>query len=194
MNSRIKQQIDFLKEIDKLKHIERKIKLNGRKLFETDAEHAWHVAMFVLLFEKDLPKFDVAKTLKIILIHDLVEIYAGDTFAYDKLGKSNQKEREKKAAKKLFSQLPQQIEKELWQLFLEFENKASKEAKIADSFDKLQPILQNILNGGQSWKKYNVSINDIDSYKRPSMIHDKIMMEIYESFLKDIEKKKLAKK
>ena len=193
-SKRTKKIIGFLKEIDKLKHVERKIKLRGRSRLETDAEHSWHVAMFVILFEKDLPKIDIAKTLKIALIHDLVEIYAGDTFAFDIKNNKSQKFREEKAAKRLFGTLPEDLKKDFFKLYREYENSSSKEGKIAQSFDKLQPIMQNIMNRGFSWKKYNVEFENIDSYKKKFMTHDKNILKVYNLFLKEIKKRGLAAK
>jgi len=193
MNSkRTNQLIEFLKVIEKTKQIERQIYISGRQRLETDAEHAWHVAMFVVLFEKEFPKLDVAKMLKMALIHDLVEIYAGDTFAFDKNHKKSQKEREDKAAKRLFKKLPKDLEKEFWSFYQEYENSTTQESKIAKSFDKLQPILQNILSQGKSWKKHQVTYNDIDDYKHQFMTHDRVIIEIYNKLLKEIRKKKLV--
>lgn len=117
MNSkRIDKLIKFLKEIDKLKFIERKVYLSDQKRYENDVEHSWHVAMFILLFEKDFPELDIEKMLKMALIHDIIEIYAGDTFLYDEEGRKTKKERERKAAKKLFAMLPTDIRKEFFEL------------------------------------------------------------------------------
>lgn len=193
MNSkRTNQLIDFLKTIEKAKHIERKVYLSGMDRPESDAEHSWHVAMFVILFEKEFPRLNTSRMLKMALIHDLVEIYAGDTFAFDKDHQKSQKEREERAAEKLFKKIPKDLEKDFWQLFKEYENGITKEGQIARSFDKLQPILQNILSHGDAWKKHNVSYKDIDDYKRQFMNHDPIILEIYQKLLKEAKKKKLV--
>lgn len=187
---RKKQLLEFLKEIEKFKSIERHIYLdNGRK--ENDAEHTWHVAMFLLLFQNDLPKdLDFIKMLKMVLIHDLCEIYAGDTFFFDK-DKGNKKERESNAAKKLFSKLPGDLQEEFIKLFSEYHACETKEAKFVSSFDKLQPILQNIVTKGKSWKKYNINYEMLSSKKEVYMKHDKFIMEIYNSLLKEIRDKNL---
>lgn len=189
MNSkRINQLLSFLKEIEKLKHVERRVFLSGDDRPESAAEHAWHMAMFVMLFEKEFPKLNVEKMLKMALIHDLVEIYAGDTFAYDGEGKKTQNEREMKAAKKLFKRLPKDIEKEFWRLFLDFDERRTPEGRVANSFDKLQPIIQVIICKGGAWRKNKIKLEDIDGYKRQFMIHDKKVMSIYDKILSEVKK------
>lgn len=192
MESRTDKLLSFLKEIEKFKKIEREIFYADVDRQETDAEHAWHLAMFLILFEKDLPQdADLKKMLKLALMHDLVEIYAGDTFAFDKEAKKNQKEREMDAAKKLFSQLPDDLEKEFMDLFIEFEEEKTKEAQIVQSFDKLQPMLQNIIADGKAWKKNNVTYKDIEDYKRKRMEHNEFILGIYTKLLAEAKDKKL---
>lgn len=187
MNDRIKTIINFLKEIEKFKYIEREIYLNHRK--ESDAEHAWHLAMFLVLFEKDLPcNLNKEKMIKMALIHDLVEIYAGDTFFFDEEGRKGKKERELKAAKKLFAQLPEDLENEFHGLFNEFENSETKEAKIVQSFDKIQPIIQNICSGGKSWIKHDINYEKLDENKRKYAEHDEKIMEIYNKVMEEVKK------
>lgn len=189
MNSkRTNKLLSFLKTIEKFKHVERRVFRSGDDRPESAAEHAWHTAMFVMLFEKEFPKLDTEKMLKIALIHDLVEIYAGDTFAYDEVGKKTQNEREMKAAKKLFRKLPRDLEKEFWQLFLDYEENGSKEARVVKSFDKLQPMLQVVICNGGAWRKHKITYADIDGYKRQFMIHDKKTMAIYNQILKEVKK------
>lgn len=193
MNSkRTNQLIKFLKTIEKSKHIERKVFRSGDDRPESAAEHAWHTAMFVVLLGKEFRHLDREKMLKISLVHDLVEIYAGDTFAYDKDGKKTQSSREMKAAKKLFGQLPKDLEKEFWQLFLDYEKGRTPEGRTVMSFDKLQPILQVIICKGGAWKKHKISYEDIDGYKRQFMIHNKTILEIYNKLLKEIKRGKLV--
>jgi putative hydrolase of HD superfamily len=184
MESRMDKLISFLKEIDKFKIIERKIWCTGLNHVESDAEHAWHVAMFLFLFEKDLPKgLDFARMLKLALMHDLVEIYAGDTFAYDKENRKSKKEREAKSAEKLFSQLPEDLQSEFKALLEEYEEKTTKESQFVHSFDKIQPILQNLITDGKTWKTYNIKYKDIDDYKRKMMLHNDIVLVVYEKLL-----------
>lgn len=194
MSKRTNKIIDFLKEIEKLKLIERKVFLSDKKRFENDAEHSWHLAMFIILFEKDLPQnLDIKKMLKMALIHDLVEIYAGDTFFFDKEGHKTKKEREEKAAKKLFKKLPEELEKEFHDLFSEHEAAKTKESKFVKSFDQLQPMLQNIISGGYGWKLNHTTEEDVQNHKKDYMIHDKFILEIYTKLFNEAKKKKLLK-
>lgn len=190
--NRTKKILSFLKEIDKFKYIERKILLSKRARPETDAEHSWHLAMFVILFEKEFKNLDITKTLKIALTHDLVEIYAGDTYTFDYEGKKSQREREIKAAKKLFTKLPKDLEKEFTNLFLDYEDGLSEEGKLARAFDKIQPILQNIIVNGKNWKKQKISFEDVNNLKRKFMIHDKKILNIYNQLMKEVKEKKLT--
>ena len=148
--------------------------------------------MFLLLFEKELPNnLDTKRMLKLALMHDLVEIYAGDTFAFDKKNQATKKERELQSAKKLFSQLPEDLDKEFTELFDEYESAKTSEARIVKSFDKIQPILQNLCSEGKSWKKHSITFSDIDKYKRKHMEHNSFILKIYEKLLNDAKKRRL---
>lgn len=191
MPSRIDTLLDFLKEIEKMNLIERKTLHSDRKRHESDSEHSWHVAMFLILFQKDLTKnIDTLKTLKMILIHDLVEIYAGDTFLFDKKRRRTKVARERRAAKKLFSKLPKDLQKEFTDLFNEFESGKTTESKIAKSLDKLQPVLQNMLSDGILWQKYKITESLIHQYKRHYMVHDPTILLAYEKLVEEARKKK----
>lgn len=124
MNSkRINKLISFLKEIDKAKLVERRVLVSDLSRYENDAEHSWHTAMFAWLFKDDLPKnLDIDKVIRMLLIHDLGEIYAGDTFAFDKVNKKTQPGRETKAIKKLFKKLPKDLNGEFFKLYYEYED------------------------------------------------------------------------
>jgi len=192
MDNRTNKILSFLQEIEKYKTIEREVWCSNLDRAESDAEHSWHIAMFLLLFEKELPEnLDSKRMLKIALMHDLVEIYAGDTFAFDKKKRATKKQRESKSAKKLFSQLPKDLNKEFSDLFEEYEEAKTSEAKIIKSFDKIQPILQNICSNGKSWKKHSITFSDIDEYKRKHMEHNDFILKIYEKLLNDAKKKSL---
>ena len=183
MEKRIETVLDFLKEIEKFKHVERKnYKTNDAQ--ENDAEHSWHLAMFLILFEKELPEdADMTKMLKLALMHDLCELYAGDTCAFDDEGHKNKYDRELESAKKLFSQLPDDLNQEFMDLFDEYEHSTTKEAKIVKSFDKMQPLLQNMAVGGIGWRKNNITIEMVDNYKRKHMQHDPVVFNIYKTLL-----------
>lgn len=185
--------ISFLKKIEKAKLIEREIYCSDLKRKESDAEHQWHLTMFLILFAKELPTdLDFNKMIKMALLHDLIEIYAGDTFAFDKRNKKTQKNREKKAAKKLFSQLPNDLRIQFIKLFNEFEKTETSEAKIVKSFDKIQPILQNLCSNGWSWKKHNITLTEINSYKRKHMLHNDFVLKLYEEILNEAVRKKMV--
>lgn len=142
MGEKLHQQIEFLLEIDKLKQIFRQTYLLDETRKENDAEHSWHFAMFaVLLCDYANEKVDLLKVVKMALIHDLVEIDAGDTFLYDEVGHADKAEREEKAAERLFGLLPSDVGEELHMLWIEFEAKETAEAKFAGSIDRLQPFL-----------------------------------------------------
>ena len=192
MEKRINTILSFLQKIEKYKTVEREMFCSDLERIESDAEHSWHLAMFLLLFEKELPEgLDMNKMLKLALMHDLVEIYAGDTFAFDKESQSTKKERELESAKKLFSQLPDDLHKEFDDLFNEYEEANTSEAKIVKSFDKIQPILQNLCSGGKSWKKHGITFSEIDEYKRKHMEHNPFVLQIYEKLLDDAKERGL---
>lgn len=158
----LEQQINFLIEIDKLKNIERKTKIISGSRLENDAEHSWHLAMMAIILHKQANQdIDLFKVIKMLLVHDLVEIDAGDTFAYDTKGQMDKYEREIQAAKRLFGLLPEEQGNELMELWIEFENKESDEAKFAASLDRLQPLIHNHLNQGDTWRKYNITSDQV---------------------------------
>ncbi|PJE81809.1 hypothetical protein COU58_00585 [Candidatus Pacearchaeota archaeon CG10_big_fil_rev_8_21_14_0_10_32_42] len=186
MTERIDKIIHFLKEIDKFKEVERKIFLKNR--MESDADHSWHLAMFVFLFEKDFPKgTDILKMLKLVLMHDLVEIYAGDTFVFDEEGNKTKKKREAESAKKLFSILPKDLEEDFHNLFKEWEEAKTIESKLSHAFDKAQPMIQNILSDGKTWKTHNINYSRVDNLSKPFFDGNPLTEEIYKKLMKEIK-------
>jgi len=161
------EQIQFLIEIDKLKTIERKGKIISGTRLENDAEHSWHLAMMALILHRQAnEEVDLFRVIKMLLVHDLVEIDAGDTFAYDTAGHLDKAERESKAADRLFGMLPQEQGEELMELWLEFERKETKEARFAASLDRLQPLIHNHLNQGDTWRKYGITSEQVMNRNR----------------------------
>lgn len=155
---RLVHQIEFIVQIDKLKQILRQNVVTGARRNENDAEHSWHLAvMAVLLAEYAPQEMDVLRAVKMVLIHDLVEIDAGDTFCYDEKANLDKEEREQKAAEKLFRVLPPDQAREIWELWREFEELQSVEARFAASMDRLQPLLLNYHTDGHTWKKPGVT-------------------------------------
>lgn len=180
---RFEKQLSFILEADKEKNIFRQTHLTGHGRNENDAEHAWHMAiMAYLLREYANEEIDLAKTMMMILIHDIVEIDAGDTYAYDSEGKKTQEEREKKAAQRLFSLLPEDQAAELSELFREFEENETMEARFAKTMDNFQPMLLNHSNGASDWKEHGVARSQV--MKRNERTHAG-SEEIW-SYMKDI--------
>ena len=162
MNERLQKQLDFALEIDKEKNIFRQTHLSGHGRNENDAEHAWHMAiMTVLLAEYANEKIDVLKTVMMLLIHDLVEIDAGDTYAYDEEGKKTQREREEKAAKRIFGLLPEEQGEKLMALWEEFEAYETPEANFAHTMDNIQPVMLNDATDGKAWLEHGVHLSQI---------------------------------
>ena len=153
-DNRLEQIVRFCELLDKEKFIQRRTYLSDGERLENDAEHAWHMAVMALLLSGySNEKVDVLKVVSILLVHDLVEIYAGDTFAYDEEGKKTQRQRELAAADRLFSPLPDELEQRMRSLWDEFEEWATPEAKFAHSLDNFQPLLLQNASGYRAWKE-----------------------------------------
>ncbi|OCT13343.1 phosphohydrolase [Paenibacillus pectinilyticus] len=167
---RIRQQIQFIREIDELKHVLRQSYLMNGSRRENDAEHTWHIAvMGILLLEHAVERnLDVKKIVHMLLIHDLVEIDAGDTFAYDVKGNEDKWERELAAAKRIYGILPADQQKEWMDLWLEFEEGHTAEAKYAAAIDRLHPVLHNFYTEGKAWKANQVAVASVQ--KRVAII------------------------
>ena len=160
--NRLDKQMNFIREIDKEKKIGRQTYLSDASRKENDAEHAWHMAiMTFLLSEYANEEIDVLKTIMMLLIHDLVEIDAGDTYAYDESGKATQRERELKAADRIFSLLPEEQGKKLRDLWDEFEARETAEAKFARTMDNIQPMMLNDASDGLAWREHGVKLSQI---------------------------------
>ncbi len=165
IDGRLKKQLEFSLEIDREKQVFRQTHLSGHGRNENDAEHAWHMAvMAYILKEYANEKIDIARTMIMCLIHDIVEIDAGDTYAYDDEGKKTQSEREQKAKDRIFSVLPEEQALEMKAIFDEFEANETAEAKFAHAMDNIQPMILNNSNSGSDWKEHNVSAEKV--YKR----------------------------
>ena len=151
---RLQQQLDFIVEVDKLKHIFRRTILIDASRRENDAEHSWHLSMCaILLQEYAVEKIDLCRVLKMVTIHDLIEIYAGDTFAFDIEANKDKAKREELAADKLFSQLPEDQAKEIRSLWEEFDAMNTPDSRYAASLDRIQPFIHNTKTGGHTWIK-----------------------------------------
>ena len=154
---RLEGQLRFILELDKQKEIGRQTYLADGSRKEGDAEHAWHMAvMAFLLADYSNAEIDLLKTIKMILLHDVIEIDAGDTYAYDNEANKTKKARELKAADRIYGMLPEDQEKEYRALWEEFEAMETPEAKFANTLDKIQPLLLNHASGGISWREHGV--------------------------------------
>ncbi len=152
------KQLQFIIETDKLKHIFRKTKLFDSSRFENDAEHAWHLALMALVFadHANEKKIDILKVLKMVLIHDLVEIDAGDVIVYDTRKRDAARKTEEQAAERIFGILPENQKNEFIALWKEFEEKETPEAAYAASLDRFEPILQNHMTDYYTWRANNI--------------------------------------
>ncbi len=162
MPNRLDQQIAFILEIDRLKTILRRTLLTDRSRLENSAEHSWHLAMCAMLLVEYSPcAIDVARVLKMALVHDVVEIDAGDTFCYDVKGNLDKAEREQRAADRIFSLLPVEQGAELRALWEEFDARETPESRYANALDRLQPLLHNCHTQGAAWRKHGVTYAQI---------------------------------
>lgn len=171
VTKRLEQQLKFVIEIDRMKHIYRQnFVINGSRR-ENDAEHSWHLAlMAMIMHEYTVEEVDVNKVIKMVLVHDLVEIYAGDTFCYDTRAGEDKEKREQEAAQRLFGILPSDQGEELRSLWIEFEARETAEAKFAACLDRLQPLINNYHTQGGTWVKHDVTSDQV--YKRIEAIEE----------------------
>ncbi|MCR5639787.1 MAG: HD domain-containing protein [Lachnospiraceae bacterium] len=159
---RLQKQFDFILEMDKEKQVLRQTHIHGYERQETDAEHAWHMAlMTMLLSEYANEEIDVLHTIEMLLIHDLVEVDAGDTYAYDDAGNASKAEREQAAADRIYGLLPEDQGKRLRALWDEFEAGKTPEAKFAHVMDNIQPMMLNAANDGRDWKRHGVHVAQV---------------------------------
>ncbi len=155
---RLQAQLDFVREVDKLKSVLRRTYLMDASRLENSAEHSWHLAlMAMVLAEHAREEIDLLRVMKMLLIHDIVEIDAGDTFCYDRVGNEDKEEREMRAAERIFSLLPADFAREVRELWDEFERRESPEARFATSLDRLEPMLCNFENRGGSWSEHGIN-------------------------------------
>lgn len=190
MDERLKKQLEFIVEVDKIKNIGRQTYLSDGKRKENDAEHSWHIALMAfLLNEYANDGVDVLKVMTMVLIHDIVEIDAGDTYAYDAEGNKTKEAREKAAAKRIFGLLPDDQGEYLKSLWEEFEAYETMEAKFAHVMDNLQPLLLNDASDGKSWVEHQVKKSQ--PYKRNERIPEgsqKLWEPMEQIILKHMEK------
>ena len=186
MDERLKRQLDFILEIDKEKNVFRQTHLSGHGRAENDAEHAWHMAVMAWLL-KDYANdpVDLARTMMMCLIHDIVEIDAGDTYAYDAEGLKTQQAREDAAKERIFSLLPEDQRAELVALFDEFEDWSSPEARFAHALDNLQPLLLNNSNDGSDWKAHGVTARQVYGRQCKTRLGSETLFEVTDGILQE---------
>ena len=157
MQDRLKKQIEFILELDKMKNLYRQTYVLHEDRKENDAEHSWHLAILAfLLAEYSNENINVTHVMKMVLLHDVVEIDAGDTYCYDNEGYKSKAEREEKAAQRIFGLLPDDQRKEFYDLWREFEDSETPDARFAAMLDRVQPLLLNYTKGGISWKEHGI--------------------------------------
>ena len=168
-NDKLRKQIEFAVTVDKMKEVLRRNLVVSGERRENDAEHSWHLALMAMLLEEySAEKVNIERVLKIALVHDLVEVYAGDTFAYDEKGYEDKEERERAAADKLFGSLESEQSAEFRALWDEFEAAETPESKYANAIDRIQPLILHYLTNGHTWRLGNVHAPQI--YKRMDII------------------------
>ena len=186
MDERLKRQLDFALEIDKEKNIFRQTHLSGHGRNENDAEHAWHMAiMAYLLKEYSNEPVDIGKVMLMCLIHDIVEIDAGDTYAYDAESLKTQKAREDAAKERIFSILPEEQKDELIKLFDEFEEFKTAESKFAHAMDNLQPLILNNSNGGGDWREHGVTAEQVYGRQSKTKLGSERLYEVIDRIIKE---------
>ena len=182
--------VDFLKEIEKFKTCERTCRTTDTTRAESDAEHSWHLATFLLLLEDELPEADFPKVLKLALIHDLPEIYAGDTNPY-RSDLTNKEANEKAAADKLFNMLQSTHKLKFKQLFEEYINQTTIEARLVKSADKLMPLIQNLCTNNEysSYRKLEVDYQEAKEYLDKYFQTGGVLKQMYENLLQEAKAK-----
>jgi len=190
MNERMEKQLAFSLEIDKVKNIFRQTHLSGNGRRENDSEHSWHMAvMAYLLREYANEEIDITRVMLMCLIHDIVEIDAGDTYAYDTEGQQTQKDREDAAKQRIFSILPEDQAEELIALFDEFEAYETPESRFAHAMDNVQPLMLNNSNDGYDWREHNVAADQVYRRHQKTRLGSEKLYEVTDRILQDNIKK-----
>ncbi|NLP29463.1 MAG: HD domain-containing protein [Clostridia bacterium] len=193
---RLLKQIEFITEIDKLKQIYRQNVVIGTSRNENDAEHSWHLAIMAILLSEYVEdeKLDLLRVIKMLIIHDLVEIDAGDTFCYDEKAKEDKAQREEKAAERLFNILPSDQAEEIMDLWKEFEEKETLEARFAACMDRLQPLILNYNTQGHTWQKPGVTSQKVLKRNEPLKETTPDLWEYAKEIIEDSVEKGILKK
>jgi len=186
MNDRIKKQLDFMLELDKMKNLYRQTYVLHEDRKENDAEHSWHLAILaMLLSEYAAQPVDVLHVIKMVLIHDVVEIDAGDTYCYDAEGYKSKADREEKAAQRIFGLLPDDQREEFYTLWREFEDSETNDARFAAMLDRLQPIMLNYTKGGRSWQEHGIHKEQVLARNLPYLSESEQLADVIRSVIDD---------
>jgi len=181
---RLRRQLEFILEIDRLKSVLRQSYLIDNDRHENSAEHSWHLAVAAMvLAEHAKERIDVSKVIRLVLVHDLVEIDAGDTFIYDDAGNVGKAAREQKAANRLFGVLPEEQGQTFMALWREFEDRQTPDAKFAFALDRLMPILHNVFTQGRSWKEHGIRQEQALAKNRPIEDGSPVLWQAVESLI-----------
>ena len=188
-------QIEFIREIDKLKYIFRKTKLINSDRPENDAEHSWHLAMMAIVLAGHANEpIDLEKVMKMVLIHDIVEIDSGDVFAYDTTKSHDNFDEELKAARRIFGILPEEQAEEFINLWIEFEEMKTPESKFARALDRLEPLLQNASNNGGTWREFDVKYDKVIEKKKAIKDGSEELWKFAENLIDESVEKDILKK
>ena len=188
---RFKRQIEFILEVDKLKHVLRQTILMDKSRRENSAEHSWHIALTVMVLSEYAGDADIDffRVMKILLVHDLIEIDAGDTYCYDDRGRQDQAAREKLAADRIFNILPPDQAGTFRDLWDEFEERKTPESRFANALDRVQPLLHNYFTRGQTWQENNIKIDQVKSRMQPVDDGAPVLWNYVSSLIDDAVKK-----
>lgn len=194
ITDRLRKQLDFMLELDRMKNLYRQTYVLHEDRKENDAEHSWHIAVMAFLLEEyaDSP-INILKVMKMLLIHDVVEIDAGDTYLYDKEGNKTKSDREEKAAQRIFGLLPDDQKKEFYSLWREFEDKQTNDAKFAGVLDRIQPLLLNYSKGGISWQEHGIHAEQVASRNTGTAETSAALAEVINAVIKDAAERGLLK-
>lgn len=186
ITDRLKKQLDFMIELDKMKNLYRQTYVLHENRKENDAEHSWHIAVMAFLLEEYAnSEIDTFRVIKMLLIHDVVEIDAGDTYCYDEDGYKTKADREEKSAQRIFGLLPEDQKKEFYALWREFEDGLTNEAKFAGVLDKIQPLLLNYSKGGISWQEHDIYSKQVSERNRNTSEISTDLAEVINSVIED---------
>ncbi len=190
MDERLKKQLDFMLELDKMKNLYRQTYVLHEDRKENDAEHSWHIAILAfLLAEYANEPIDVTHVMKMVLLHDVIEIDAGDTYCYDTEGYKSKAEREEKAARRIFELLPDDQRDEFYALWREFEDSETADARFAAVLDRIQPLMLNYTKGGISWQEHGIAMEQVLNRNKEYFSSSDKLADVIKSVINDAHEK-----